>query len=39
VAAPRETLAEWQERGADGVVVQARTPADVEALVAAAERW
>jgi alkanesulfonate monooxygenase SsuD/methylene tetrahydromethanopterin reductase-like flavin-dependent oxidoreductase (luciferase family) len=39
VAAPREALAEWQERGADGVVVQARTPADVEALVAAAERW
>jgi alkanesulfonate monooxygenase SsuD/methylene tetrahydromethanopterin reductase-like flavin-dependent oxidoreductase (luciferase family) len=39
VEAPRDELARWQERGADGVIVTARTPADVDALVAAAERW
>jgi alkanesulfonate monooxygenase SsuD/methylene tetrahydromethanopterin reductase-like flavin-dependent oxidoreductase (luciferase family) len=39
LARPLEALAEWQARGADGVVVQARTPADVDALVGAAERW
>lgn len=39
VEAPLAALAEWQERGADGVVVQARTQSDVDALVAAAERW
>jgi alkanesulfonate monooxygenase SsuD/methylene tetrahydromethanopterin reductase-like flavin-dependent oxidoreductase (luciferase family) len=39
VEAPREALAAWQERGADGVVVQARTPADVDALVEATARW
>jgi alkanesulfonate monooxygenase SsuD/methylene tetrahydromethanopterin reductase-like flavin-dependent oxidoreductase (luciferase family) len=39
VERPREALAEWQARGADGVVAQARTPADVDALVLAAERW
>jgi alkanesulfonate monooxygenase SsuD/methylene tetrahydromethanopterin reductase-like flavin-dependent oxidoreductase (luciferase family) len=37
--APLEELARWQAQGADGVVVSARTPADVDALVAAAERW
>lgn len=39
VDAPRETLAEWQARGADGIVLTARTTADVDALVRAAERW
>ena len=39
VVSPLETLAAWQDRGADGVVVQARTARDVDALVAAAERW
>jgi alkanesulfonate monooxygenase SsuD/methylene tetrahydromethanopterin reductase-like flavin-dependent oxidoreductase (luciferase family) len=39
IAAPNETLARWQEAGADGVVLTARTTADVDALVAAAERW
>lgn len=39
VARPLEALEAWRERGADGVVVQARTPADVDALVAAAEAW
>lgn len=37
--APLEALAEWQERGADGIVIQARTPADVDALIVAAECW
>jgi alkanesulfonate monooxygenase SsuD/methylene tetrahydromethanopterin reductase-like flavin-dependent oxidoreductase (luciferase family) len=36
---PRETWARWREAGADGVVVLARTTADVDALVAAVERW
>lgn len=39
VEQPLEELARWQALGADGVVVQARTPADVDALVRAAERW
>jgi alkanesulfonate monooxygenase SsuD/methylene tetrahydromethanopterin reductase-like flavin-dependent oxidoreductase (luciferase family) len=39
VGQPLEELARWRELGADGVVVQARTPADVDALVRAAERW
>ncbi len=39
IARPLEALAEWHDRGADGVVVQARTPADVDWLVTAAERW
>jgi alkanesulfonate monooxygenase SsuD/methylene tetrahydromethanopterin reductase-like flavin-dependent oxidoreductase (luciferase family) len=29
----------WHSAGADEVVVTARTPADIDALVAAAERW
>jgi alkanesulfonate monooxygenase SsuD/methylene tetrahydromethanopterin reductase-like flavin-dependent oxidoreductase (luciferase family) len=36
---PLDEPARWRELGADGVVVQARTPADVDALVVAAERW
>jgi alkanesulfonate monooxygenase SsuD/methylene tetrahydromethanopterin reductase-like flavin-dependent oxidoreductase (luciferase family) len=39
VNAPRETWARWHEAGADGVIVLARTTADVDALVAATERW
>ena len=39
VEQPLEELARWRALGADGVVVQARTPADVDALVRAAERW
>jgi alkanesulfonate monooxygenase SsuD/methylene tetrahydromethanopterin reductase-like flavin-dependent oxidoreductase (luciferase family) len=39
VERPLEELALWRARGADGVAVQARTPADVDALVRAAERW
>jgi alkanesulfonate monooxygenase SsuD/methylene tetrahydromethanopterin reductase-like flavin-dependent oxidoreductase (luciferase family) len=34
-----DALADWLGRGADGVVVSARTAADVDALVRAAERW
>ena len=37
--APLEEVARWQARGADGVIVTARTPADVDALVEAARRW
>jgi alkanesulfonate monooxygenase SsuD/methylene tetrahydromethanopterin reductase-like flavin-dependent oxidoreductase (luciferase family) len=39
VKAPRETWQRWREAGADGAIVLARTTADVDALVAAAERW
>jgi len=39
VTAPRDEWARWHAAGADEVVVTARTPADVDALVAAAERW
>jgi alkanesulfonate monooxygenase SsuD/methylene tetrahydromethanopterin reductase-like flavin-dependent oxidoreductase (luciferase family) len=39
VERPREELAAWQARAADGVVVTARTEADVDGLVRAAERW
>jgi len=39
IEAPRAELARWQAAGADGVIVTARTPADVDALVAAAGRW
>jgi alkanesulfonate monooxygenase SsuD/methylene tetrahydromethanopterin reductase-like flavin-dependent oxidoreductase (luciferase family) len=39
IDAPRETWAEWHERGADEVTVTARTTTDVDALVRAAERW
>ena len=36
---PHETWARWQEAGADGAIVLARTTADVDQLVTAAERW
>ena len=36
---PRETWARWRTAGADAAIVLARTTADVDALVAAAERW
>jgi alkanesulfonate monooxygenase SsuD/methylene tetrahydromethanopterin reductase-like flavin-dependent oxidoreductase (luciferase family) len=39
VKAPRETWQRWNEAGADGAIVLARTTADVDALVAAAARW
>ena len=39
VLAPRETWARWQAAGADGAIVLARTTEDVDALVAAADRW
>ena len=39
VTAPRETWDRWQAAGADGAIVLARTTADVDALVEAAERW
>ncbi len=39
VTAPRETWQHWKAVGADGAIVLARTTQDVDALVAAAERW
>jgi alkanesulfonate monooxygenase SsuD/methylene tetrahydromethanopterin reductase-like flavin-dependent oxidoreductase (luciferase family) len=39
VKAPRETWQRWHEAGADGAIVLARSTADVDALVSAAERW
>jgi alkanesulfonate monooxygenase SsuD/methylene tetrahydromethanopterin reductase-like flavin-dependent oxidoreductase (luciferase family) len=39
VKAPRETWQRWREAGADGAIVLARTTADIDALVRAAERW
>jgi alkanesulfonate monooxygenase SsuD/methylene tetrahydromethanopterin reductase-like flavin-dependent oxidoreductase (luciferase family) len=39
LVAPREELARWQAMGADDVLLTARTTDDVDALVAAAERW
>jgi alkanesulfonate monooxygenase SsuD/methylene tetrahydromethanopterin reductase-like flavin-dependent oxidoreductase (luciferase family) len=39
VCEPRETWARWQQAGADGAIVLARTSADVDALVDAVERW
>jgi alkanesulfonate monooxygenase SsuD/methylene tetrahydromethanopterin reductase-like flavin-dependent oxidoreductase (luciferase family) len=39
VTAPRETWEHWREVGADGVIVLARTTADVDALVEATNRW
>jgi alkanesulfonate monooxygenase SsuD/methylene tetrahydromethanopterin reductase-like flavin-dependent oxidoreductase (luciferase family) len=39
VTAPRDTWARWQEAGADGAIVLGRTTADVDALVAATDRW
>jgi alkanesulfonate monooxygenase SsuD/methylene tetrahydromethanopterin reductase-like flavin-dependent oxidoreductase (luciferase family) len=39
VTDPRETWLRWQAAGADGAIVLARTTDDVDALVAATERW
>ncbi len=39
VDAPVETWARWREAGADGAIVLARTTADIDALVRAADRW
>lgn len=39
VAAPRETWQRYAEAGADEAVVPARTTNDVDALVAAVDRW
>lgn len=39
VRAPRETWMRWLAAGADEAIVLARTTADVDALVSAAERW
>jgi alkanesulfonate monooxygenase SsuD/methylene tetrahydromethanopterin reductase-like flavin-dependent oxidoreductase (luciferase family) len=39
VVAPHEELQRWREAGADDVLLTARTVEDVDALVAAAERW
>jgi alkanesulfonate monooxygenase SsuD/methylene tetrahydromethanopterin reductase-like flavin-dependent oxidoreductase (luciferase family) len=36
---PRAAWERWHEIGADGAIVLARTTSDVDALVAAAERW
>lgn len=36
---PSVALAEWQSRGADRIIVPARTTGDVDALVAAVDRW
>jgi alkanesulfonate monooxygenase SsuD/methylene tetrahydromethanopterin reductase-like flavin-dependent oxidoreductase (luciferase family) len=36
---PREAWARWQAAGADGAIVLARTTDDVDALVAATDRW
>ncbi len=39
VTAPFETWQRWRTAGADGAIVLARTTADVDALVDAAQRW
>jgi alkanesulfonate monooxygenase SsuD/methylene tetrahydromethanopterin reductase-like flavin-dependent oxidoreductase (luciferase family) len=39
VTAPGESWDRWHEAGADGVIVLARTTEDVDALVAATDRW
>jgi alkanesulfonate monooxygenase SsuD/methylene tetrahydromethanopterin reductase-like flavin-dependent oxidoreductase (luciferase family) len=39
VKAPGETWQRWREAGADGAILLARTTADVDALVEAAQRW
>jgi alkanesulfonate monooxygenase SsuD/methylene tetrahydromethanopterin reductase-like flavin-dependent oxidoreductase (luciferase family) len=36
---PRGTWERWREAGADGAIVLARTTADIDALVAATDRW
>ena len=39
VTEPKTTWARWRDAGADGAVVLARSPQDVDALVGAVERW
>ena len=39
VRQPREAWAKWRAAGADGVIVLARTTADIDALVSAVDRW
>jgi alkanesulfonate monooxygenase SsuD/methylene tetrahydromethanopterin reductase-like flavin-dependent oxidoreductase (luciferase family) len=39
VESPREELERWRAAGADGAIVTARTPSDVDALVHAAAHW
>jgi len=39
VLEPRATWQRWRAAGADGAVILARSPADVDALVRAVERW
>ena len=39
VVAPRDELARWRDAGADEVLLTARTTDDVDALVAASDRW
>jgi alkanesulfonate monooxygenase SsuD/methylene tetrahydromethanopterin reductase-like flavin-dependent oxidoreductase (luciferase family) len=39
VTAPRETWERWRGIGADGAIVLARSTADIDALVAAVDRW
>jgi alkanesulfonate monooxygenase SsuD/methylene tetrahydromethanopterin reductase-like flavin-dependent oxidoreductase (luciferase family) len=39
VMAPRETWEHWHQVGADGAIVLARTTDDVDALVAATDKW
>lgn len=39
VERPADELATWRELGADEIALTARTTADVDALVGAAERW
>ena len=39
VSAPREALARYAAQGVDEIVVTARTPNDVDALIRAVDRW
>ena len=39
IEAPGETWARYREAGADEAILTARTTADVDRLVAAADRW
>ena len=39
VREPRAAWEEWREKGADAVIVLARTTSDIDALVDAVERW
>jgi len=39
IESPREAWARWRDAGADGAIVLARTTEDIDALVAATDRW